>query len=396
LGNRSLAEREVKDSPLVQALNIFSLELYMKLGERGKNLIFSPFSLWTALAMVYAGARAETEKQMSETLGFRGSQEAVRSFFRNLLSILNESPESAANLLSVANALWPQRGYLFAEEFLSLLKTHYASESHEVDFVSDVAGACQAINRWVDGQTRGRIAEIVTPSALDLMTRMVLTNAVYFKGRWDSPFEEERTRSEGFRADGGLFGKSVPVPMMTQTREFPYLKAGRVQVLDLPYQGKTLSMVILLPKRASGLAGLERGLGEDRLSRWLQETRRQKVHVFLPRFKMLWELGLARVLVGMGMSDAFDPERADFSGMVSHGVGGEPLFLSEAIHKAFIETDEEGTAAAAATAVVVSAAGLPPPIPVFRADHPFLFLIRDNRTGAILFMGRVADPSTFA
>jgi serpin B len=217
------------------------------------------------------------------------------------------------------------------------------------------------------------------------MTRLVLTNAIYFKGKWASQFKPERTQDAPFTL---LDGQKVNVPMMSQTGKFSYMETDTTQVLELPYVNDELSMVILLPKKIDGVSELERELARDNLAGWLDRLRKCEVRVFLPRFKMTSEFELAGVLSSMGMPDAFC-SKADFSGMT----GNRDFFISAVVHKAYVEVNEEGTEAAAATGVVMKLTSVAPPPPIFRADHPFVFLIRDNQSGSILFMGRLANPA---
>ncbi len=372
---------------VVKGNTAFALELYARLRERDGNLFLSPYSVSTALAMTYAGARGDTAAQMADVLHFDLKGEALHRAFGQLVERLNEQGEKGGYQLSVANALWGQKGYGFLKEFLDLTEAHYGAGLHEVDFEKGLEAARQTINAWVEEETQDKIKELIPKGALDVLTRLVLTNAIYFKGDWASPFEEEETKDEPFTL---LDGQKLDVPMMHQTEKFGYAEDEGLQVLELPYVGKELSMVVLLPKSADGLADLEKSLTAENLEKWLAGLRRRNVVVALPRFKVTCGFALGKALKSMGMTDAFSPAAADFSGMNG---GKEPLWIGAVIHKAFVEVNEEGTEAAAATAVMmVGGMARPEPTPVFRADHPFLFLIRDTRTGSILFLGRVANP----
>jgi serpin B len=246
------------------------------------------------------------------------------------------------------------------------------------------------INNWVEKQTRGTIKEMLSPGCLSSLTRLVLANAVYFKGAWESPFRKDSTKEETFHLSAT---ETARVPLMWQEDTFRYLANDTLQALELPYAGGKLSMVVLLPTKVDGLPALEKALSKENLKTWLAPMPAQKVEVYLPRFRMTHTLSLADMLARMGMPDAFDQDRADFRGISA----GEPLYISLVLHRAFVEVKENGTEASATTAVVMDLAMAPPPgitvrPPVFRADHPFLFLIRENHTGSILFMGRVTDP----
>ena len=375
------ADREM----VVQGNNAFALDLYAELKNRDGNLFFSPHSISTALAMTYAGARGSTEKQMAEVLHFDLEQKRLHLAFRELLDELEMGEGERGYQLSVANALWGQKGYEFLEKFLNLTKENYGAGLSELDFIGATETARQTINSWVEKETEDKIKELIKPGVLDRLTRLVLTNAIYFKGFWESQFEEEMTQPAPFTL---MSGEKVQVPTMHRTADFKYAEAEDFQALELPYKSGDLSMTIFLPKETGGLAALEQSLTAEKLATWLSSLGEQEVIVALPKFKMTSEFSLAEVLKSMGMTDAFDEDKADFSGMS----GKNDLFITAVLHKAFVEVNEEGTEAAAATGVVVGLTAAPPRQPVFRADHPFLFLIRDLRSNSILFLGRVMDP----
>ena len=364
--------------------NGFALELYAKLCGREGNLFLSPFSISTALAMTYAGARGETEAQMAKVLHFALGQKRLHPAFEELITGLYAEKKKQGYQLVVANALWGQEGYGFLKEFLELTRTYYGAGLHELDFKGATEPARKTINTWVERKTKGKIKDLIKPGVLSALTRLVLTNAIYFKGDWASKFKEGETKESPFTL---LSGKKVTVPMMNQTEEFKYMEDEKLQALELPYVGDKLSMVVFLPRKIDGLGDLEKSLTVESLSKWLRALRKRKVIVLLPKFKMTSEFGLADVLRSLGMTDAFSLPPADFSGMD----GKKDLFISAVIHKAFVEVNEEGTEAAAATAVVMGlTAVMPEQPPVFRADHPFTFIIRETESNSILFMGRVS------
>ena len=371
---------------VVEGNNAFALELYAKLRQGEGNLFFSPYSISTALAMTYAGARGETKLQMAKVLHFSLPSEELHSTLGMLSKDLNERGEKGGYELSVANALWYQKGYVFLEEFLGLVRTDYGSGLNEVDFVGAAETARRTINDWVKKETRDKIKELIGPGVLDSLTRLVLTNAIYFKGNWAEQFDKDRTKEAPFTL---INSQKVDVAMMNQTGEFKYMEAEDFQGLELPYVDNELSMIILLPKEVGGLRGLEKTLTAEKLSEWLARLGKREVIVSVPKFEITSQFGLGDVLKLMGMKDAFVPEVADFSGMN----GKKDLFISAVIHKAYVDVNEEGTEAAAATGVVVGLTAVGPrERRVFRADHPFLFLIRDNHSGSILFIGRVMNP----
>ncbi|MGA2070108.1 MAG: serpin family protein [Sedimentisphaerales bacterium] len=374
--------------PVVAGNNKFALELYSKINEKQGNLFLSPYSISTALAMTYAGAKSETEKQMADTLCFSTmSSEQLHEEFGSLIRKLNAAGEKGGYELVVANAIWGQKGYNFLPEFLTLVKTNYDGNLEQVDFKTQAEAARKTINAWVEKKTKDKIKELIKPKMLDSTTRLVLTNAIYFKGKWANQFMSVQTKDAPFTLLGG---QKVNVPMMYQTEKFGYKEVNNIQVLEMPYVNNDLSMVVLLPKKLDGISELEKDLNNDNLARWIDDLRKRKVQVFFPRFKMTSEFELARVLGAMGMPDAFSAEKADFSGMN----GNHELSISAVVHKAYVDVNEEGTEAAAATGVGVIATSIESPPPVFRADHPFIFLIRDNKSGSILFLGRVANPAS--
>jgi serpin B len=395
----NMAEKEnTNENLIVEGNNKFALELFAKLQKTKGNLFFSPFSISTALAMTHAGARNETESQMTEVLHFPVSTKLAmdsssksipdkRQFaisFGKIIKDLNNRGREGSYTLTVANALWGQKNYGFLKEFLDLIESSYDGRLNEVDFISAAETARQTINAWVEKKTNGKIKNLIGPGALDSMTRLVLTNAIYFKGNWARQFEEKRTSVAPFTLTDG---RKIDVPIMNQKAEFGYIETDTFQALDLPYVNEELSMIIMLPKKFDALDEFEKTFTPENLTQWLAKIHKREVVVFVPKFKMASQFSLADVLKSMGMKDTFSSD-ADFFGMN----GKRDLCISAVIHKAYVEVNEEGTEAAAATGVVMRLTSVGPPIPVFRADHPFLFLIRDNLTGSILFIGRVANP----
>jgi serpin B len=382
---------------VVAGNNSFALDLYAQVSDRDGNLFFSPYSVNKALAMTYAGARGDTAAEMAAVLHLTLGPDLQHRAFLETRKLLNHNggalgiglsmPGKRDVQLYLAASLWGQRGYGFQKSFLSLLQECYGAGLQEVDFTAPEQ-ARKTINAWVEKQTNQKIPQLFGPDALGRNTRLVLASAIYFKGDWIHPFKKDRTRTEPFREDAD---SKVQVPMMNQTEPFGYCEDEQVQVLQMTYQGERLAMVVLLPKKTDGLAGLEKSLTEEKLAAWVGQLREQKVDVSLPKFKLTDALSLNETLAGLGMKKAFAPGEADFSAMNG---GREPLFLSAVLHKAFVDVNEEGTEAAAATGAEVAAMALPrgPAVPVFRADHPFVFAIRDVRTGMILFLGRVVKP----
>ena len=384
--SRALASERTEMNPLVEDNTAFALQLYGKLRSTEGNLALSPYSISSALAMTYAGARGDTARQMEQTLHFDQSKTGLHELFGRLDAALKAAPGS--NELSIANSLWPQEKYPFHAEFLSLLKRDYGATVTPLNYQRQAEPARVTINQWVDDKTGHKIAEIIGPGVLNELTRMVLVNAIYFKGTWANPFLASSTQPDRFYAQPST---TITVPFMHKCGHFRYGENDQLQLLALPYVGQQLEMVILLLRRRDGIGSLESSLTTASLAAWTSGMRNQQVDVALPRFKMSSGFSLAQALKAMGLNDAFDPSRADFSGMDGRA---HWLYLNAVLHKAYVEVNEKGTEAAAATAVVVGAtAMLIEERPrEFRADHPFLFLIRDSTTGSIMFMGRVVKP----
>lgn len=371
------------DPALVAGQTAFALELFRILAYQEANLCISPLSVFTALAMTYAGARGETKAQMKEVLRFpHDDPEALHSAIGALVRELTRS--APGHELKMPNALWTQRGYPFLKDFLELVQAYYRAALAELDFAGDAEGARATINAWVAEATEGHIPELLVPGSLESQARLVLTNAVYFRGLWQMPFPPERTKPAPFyRADG----QQTEISLMHQEGRFRYAEFDQVQILELPYAGHLSAMLIVLPRRGTSLDQIEAYLTPQVLDSWISALEVQPVEVWLPIFTVSSGLELQGTLAEMGMPAAFSPQ-ADFSGMtVKRG-----LFISKVAHQALVEVSEEGTEAAAATAVVVRESGLACPPVIFRADRPFLFLVRDLSAGTILFLGRLADP----
>ncbi len=372
---------------VVEGNNAFAVTLYGQLREQSGNLFFSPESISTALAMAYAGARGDTASEMAKTLHFTLPPDRLHPAMGALLSDLNTAHQGYQ--LSVANALWAQRGYHFLDGFLTLMNNDYGACFNQVDFKGATEAARLTINHWVEQKTANKITDLLQPGSVRPTTRLVLTNAIYFKGSWQSQFDKAQTKEEDFHLSTTQNKKA---PLMHREGGFNYFDGKTFQVLEIPYQSNELSMVIFLPNDVGGLPALENLLNTSNTMQWLgQLSPVTKVIVTLPKFKTTQQFELGGTLAAMGMPQAFTG-RADFSGMT----GTRDLAISAVIHKAYIDVNEEGTEAAAATAVTMRAMAVRAPNPappVFRADHPFVFLIRDNGSKSILFMGRVEDPA---
>jgi serpin B len=370
-----------------QGINKFSFDLYKKLKNESKenNLFYSPASISIALAMTYAGARGNTEKQMADVLNFTLPQDRLHSAYSKLIENLKSAKDYELN---IANALWLQKDYKYLQEFLNTMEKYYKGGFNEVDYITNPEGARIKINDWVSKETKEKIKDILNTGDITSLTRLVLTNAIYFKGKWQTEFDKKSTRDEDFYL---INGQKTKVKMMYQGKRFNYYENDDLQLLEMPYKGNKVSMVIILPKTGKFVT-VENMIDEKKLQELINNTTEIKVKAYIPRFKFTQSFDLSGVLSDMGMKDAFSENKADFSGINGRK---NDLYISKVIHKAFVDVNEEGTEAAAATAVVMSTKAAPiieKPV-IFKADRPFIFLIRDKEAGSILFMGRVMDPN---
>ncbi|XP_072461138.1 leukocyte elastase inhibitor-like [Notamacropus eugenii] len=369
----------------------FAVELYKTLvdAQPKENIFISPLSISTALAMVLVGARGDTAAQLSKVFHFDEVDE-VHSRFQSLHTSLNKP--GASYILKLANRLFGEKTYSFLSEFLSSTQKLYGAELATVDFQHASEPARKEINQWVKEQTEGKIPELLAKGSVDSLTKLVLVNAIYFKGNWENQFDEKLTTDAPFRLNKR---EKKTVKMMYQKKKLPYgyIEAVKCRVLELPYKGNELSMVILLPDDieddSTGLEKIEKHLSMENLTEWTHHKNMDTidVHVHLPKFKMENTYILNSYLTQMGLSDLFVSGKADLSGMS----GSRDLFISQIVHQSFVEVNEEGTEAAAATAGMVQLAMLLPE-EEFNANHPFLFFIRHNPTKNILFFGRFSHP----
>lgn len=374
--------------------NAFAIELYGQLRNQSGNLFFSPESISTALAMTYAAARGHTAAEMAKTLHFTLPAGQLHPAIGALLRDRNTAHDGYQ--LKEADALWVQEGYSLLPEYLKLNKDNYEAGLNQLDFKGSTEGSRQTINLWVEQRTENKIRELLQPGILTPDTRLVLTNAIYFKGDWEKQFKKEDTQEEDFHLSDA---QAIKTPLMHMAKGFSYFDGGSFQALEIPYKNKELSMVILLPKAMEGLSEFEQSLNPANMHQSLDQLRPAgRVIVTMPKFKIEARFELRDTLIAMGMKNAFDGNMADFTGLTSRKTmqrDGGNLYIGAVIHEAYVDVNEEGTEAAAATAVITrrAAIGHPAPPIIFRADHPFMFLIRDNRSGSILFIGRVTNPS---
>jgi serpin B len=398
---------------LVEGNTAFALDLYGHLSKTPGNVFFSPFSISTCLAMTYAGARSDTKMQMRQVLRFNQNDLRLHSSFSELqqrligtkeergpqltalspelLAQLNDAEKQKGMRLEIANALWTQKGEPFLPAFLNIAANDYQADLKQADFKTDADAVMRQINGWVAQKTVDKIQNILLPDDLDASSRLVLVNAIYFKDNWSSPFKKAATSAQPFHLSTN---SQVKTSLMLHWDNVNYTENDDLQALELPYIGEQ-SMVILLPRQIDGVAHFESQLNPACLDHLLAQMTAQRVRIELPRFKLESRFELEHTLPEMGMTDAFIAQKADFSGIngVRRG-NATSLYISHVIHKAWIEVTEEGTEAAAATALSVAVGSAAPQAPrlVFRADHPFIFLIRDRISGSLLFIGRMADP----
>jgi len=377
-------------SALVDGNNKFAVGLYQVLKSGEGNLFYSPYSISMALAMTYAGAKGTTAQQMADTLHFILPQDSLHTTFNGLDQQLASRGQGAKDKegksfkLNIVNALWGQKGYQFLSQYLDLLAQNYGAGMRLLDFRNAPDASRLTINKWVADQTKDKIQDLIPAGAIDTLTRLVLTNAIYFNAAWASPFEKGATQDGKFYLNDG---SSVTMPMMSQTESLGYGEGSGYRVVELPYDGHELSMVILLPDSGT-FTQFENALTADKYNGILQGLSNKQVALTMPRFKFDSSFSLNQALSAMGMPLAFT-DQADFSGMT----GNRDLSISDVIHKAFVSVDESGTEAAAATAVIMRTTSMPLSPTEVKVDHPFIFVIRDIQTGTVLFIGRVLNPT---
>ncbi|MFH0836002.1 MAG: serpin family protein [Candidatus Micrarchaeota archaeon] len=374
------------DSSLAGSVNQFAFDFYAQLTEsEDGNIFYSPFSASQAFSILYEGAAGNTASELEAVFGFEKDAGKRRSSVSVANGRLNE-PNSEYSL-SLANALWIQKDFPILNSYTSVVKDYYGGDSSNLDFIGDPVSSADTINDWAFEKTNGRIPSVLVPEMITPDLRLVITNAIYFKGKWLQEFDKAKTRDMEFRVSPQ---EKIQVPMMYSNGEeagFRYMDNDVLQMLELPYKGDALSMLVLLPKN-DDITALESEIDASKLDDWKKELASRQVEVYLPKFKMETDYDLTAPLKKMGASDVFTPYEADLSGID----GAKDLFVSFALQKAFVEVNEEGTEAAAVTVIGIGITSVREGPPVFKADHPFLFLIQEKTTGAVLFMGRVSNP----
>ena len=371
---------------VIEANNRFAINLYSQYKSEEGNIFFSPFSISTAMAMVYEGAEGKTAKEIKSVFGFPKYDNSRRNQYSNLLSEINKKDKEYA--LKTANALWAEQDFQFLDEYLTTVEKYYGGKTTNLDFKNEPEASRLIINNWVEDKTNNKIKDLFSEGTIHPLIRLVLTNAIYFKAEWLIQFDADKTSDEYFRVNPD---KSIKVPMMQPTSQkstFNYTQNKDLQILEMPYAGEDLSMLILLPLD-DDIEALENSFTIEKLTEWKKSLRKRRVKIYIPKFKFETKYFLGETLSNLGMPTAFT-NSADFSGMT----GTKDLKIDKVIHQAFIEVNEEGTEAAAATGVVMGIMKSRRPLtPIFKADHPFIFIIQQNETGNILFMGRVNNPT---
>jgi len=368
---------------LSDAINDFSFNIYHHIGiGADSNIFFSPYSIFVALAMTYEGARGDTAEQMKNVLGFEQNNEVSLCSFGRIYNLLNIDAEYTLN---TANALWTQKDFPFLEEYLSFIDNYYMGKATDVDF-SKPAEAAEIINKWIENNTGGKITDMLSSGDIHPLTKLILSNAIYFKGLWLTQFNVDDTIDRDFKL---TTGEIIQVPTMNlrdSEKTFNYTETKDLQILELPYNGDDVSMIIILPKE-NNITLVEEKLYSNNWQSWLDSMYQTDVKIYLPKFTFKTEYNLKEILINIGLDIPFS-FNADFSGMNGFG----DLFIEKVLHKAFVEVNEEGTEAAAATTVHMALTAMPEPSKVFDADHPFIFLIQHKETETILFIGSVSNP----
>ena len=376
-------EPAVIPDAIAAANNGFAVDFYREVSAKDGNIFFSPTSMFVAFSALYEGARGNTADQMQQVFGFEPDLQARYNATAYLMSSVNRDDQNAT--LEMANALWPAVQFTPYDSYINTVRDVYLADVERVDFTG---GGVDRINSWASEKTHGKIEEVLTPDAVDASTFLVITNSIYFNGSWTVPFPEEDTVNHDFWRRSS---ESVKTDFMRVQDRFDYASLDGVQIIRMPYVGDRLSMLVILPNDRDGIGSLESGVSAGQMAQWKQSMQSHEVSVFMPKFTMETSYSLPAYLGSLGMVDVFDGGLADLSGIAPVDLGA--LYVSEATQVAYVDVNEVGTEAAAITAGVVALVSEQPPPPMFIANHPFVFIIQDDESGAILFMGRLSDPT---
>ena len=394
-GNNTSIDKPVTPDPqtisdVANLNNVFAFEMFSSLAEgKQENAFFSPYSISSAFSILYEGTRGTTQDEIQSVFHYIKDDQTRRNYSHQIISDLNKPAQNY--ILSTANALWVQDKFPILQEYKDVAETHYLAKTENLDFMTHPEESRQTINNWVEEKTNDKIKDLLPEGSINALTRAVITNAVYFLGNWTVQFDEKLTKEDDFKISEQ---ETIKVPMMNTDHYFNYGLTNDLQILQMSYKGNDLSMLVLLPKD-NDLPSLEKKLSVENLNQWKNNLMAQEVNVYLPKFKLETTYSLVGNLTDMGMPSAFkppfpfDPDTADLSGID----GEKDLYVTGVFHKAFVAVDEKGTEAAAATGIVIGTDSVRPPPELFKADHPFIFLIQDDRTGLILFIGKVIDPT---
>lgn len=362
--------------------NKFAFSFFSQLSSKQKgNIFFSPYSITDAFSMVDEGAKGNTKAQIESVFGFIADNTQRRDHIKSQNAQLTSTDKYQLN---TANALWVQNDYKILPNYTNTLQNYYKAELASLDLKGDSENSRHTINTWVENKTNQKIVDLLPPGSIDQYTRAVLTNAIYFKANWTNQFEPQDTTDQNFTTGDKT---QVRVPTMSQLATFPYYEDKTVQVLEMPYEGDRLSMIVVLPKNNIQSLGT---ISQEQLDNWKNNLADTQVKVYIPKFKLDTKYTLNDILSTMGVKDAFDPITADLSGIA----GNKDLFISTAVHQAYVNVDEKGTEAAAATGIVIGTTAMPVYQNIFQADHPFVFMIYDKQTGLVLFLGQLTNPVT--
>ncbi len=377
-------EPAVIPDAIAAANNGFAVDFYREVSAKDGNMFFSPTSMFVAFSALYEGARENTADQMQQVFGFEPDLQARYNATAHLMSSVNRDDPNAT--LEMANALWPALQFVPSDSYVDAVRSVYLADVERVDFTD---GGVDRINSWASEKTHGKIEEVLTPDAVDASTLLVITNSIYFNGSWTVPFPEEDTVNHDFWKRPS---ESVKTDFMRVKDRFDYASLDGAQIIRMPYVGDRLSMLVILPNDRDGIGSLESGVSAGQMAQWKQSMQSHEVSVFMPKFTMETSYSLPAYLGSLGMVDVFDGGLADLSGIAP--VEPNVLYVSEATQAAYVDVNEVGTEAAAITTVILDyTSSQPPPPPMFIANHPFIFIIQDDESGAILFMGRLSDPT---
>jgi len=372
---------------LAESNNLFTVDLFKQIQSKSENLIFSPYSIGTVLAMIYSGSGGKTAEEMSEVLYFP-QQALLDPVESGMRESIQETDTMRGTDFRLANAIWAQENFSFLPDYLERVEKYYDAPLTLMDFVETTnrEESRKKINHWVEEKTNRRIRDLIQPGILDASTRLVLTNAIYFNGGWMFPFDKAATSPSLFHISTQ---ESTKTDFMHQTRSYPYYEDEEIQAICLPYKNNRMVMMVILPKSIEGWRMISQVINYERIDLVLSGMGTKEVQLALPKFRSEFQINLRQELTSMGMGTAFS-RQADLSGMT----GEKNLFVDEVIHKAFIEVNETGTEAAAATAAIIGLKSSLRDDPVrFNADHPFVFFLLDRQTGCIIFTGRLVKPS---